>query len=395
MNITTANKQRAIILCVWILIFASDPLYMYYAHLANDFEFEWNVIFRLWTYTTVYLVLFLLHHYLLVPILTVKKQTTIYATCVFACMMALFAFLVWGAPDNRRERIHQRPMPKESYIQHNMHINENMLTVHDLKNLNEPDKDVRRKRTRPNHKQENRPILAPPDLCRLVMVLLMMIADLGLVAWFNEQKMKERLLQLETQNLKQELEHLRYQINPHFFMNTLNNIHALIDIDQERAKRSIVELSRLMRYSLYEGNGPLAQISQEVEFINLYISLMRMRYTDKLKITCELPTQNPAGVMMPPMLLATFVENAFKHGVSYQAPSFIHVKLALENDNHQIHFRCLNSKHPTNTSTQDGHHGIGLENVRKRLDLQYADNYTLTIDNESDNIFSVDLTIDV
>jgi len=93
------------------------------------------------------------------------------------------------------------------------------------------------------------------------------------------------------------------------------------------------------------------------------------------------------------MLLATFVENAFKHGVSYLQHSYIHVNLSIDEENQKIYFKCKNSSHANSSITQDGHHGIGLENVRKRLDLQYTDNYTLTIDEKKDLEFSVELIL--
>ena len=99
--------------------------------------------------------------------------------------------------------------------------------------------------------------------------------------------MRQRLLLLEKQNLKQELEQLRYQINPHFLMNTLNNIHALVDIDKERAQRAIVDLSGLMRHALYKSSTPIVPMKEETEFLQQYISLMRLRYSDKVEL-CKL-----------------------------------------------------------------------------------------------------------
>ena len=132
--------------------------------------------------------------------------------------------------------------------------------------------------------------------------------------------------ELEHNNLQTELDYLKYQINPHFFMNTLNNIHALVDIDTEKAKQTIVELSRLMRYVLYESNNRLISLSKELQFLNHYIELMRIRYTDKVRIYVSFPTDT-GEVQVPPLLFVSFVENAFKHGVSYQHASFVSVCL--------------------------------------------------------------------
>ena len=171
-------------------------------------------------------------------------------------------------------------------------------------------------------------------------------------------------------------------------MNTLNNIHALVDIDPEQAKETIVELSKMMRYVLYEGNKQRVPLGRELEFIRHYVSLMQLRYTDKVSITLDLPAEVPDR-QMPPLLLITFIENAFKHGVSYQKPSFIDVKVTV--DDGQLLFNCLNSKtggQPEIDNEKQG--GVGLANVRKRLELLYGHRYTLHI-NETPDTYHVEL----
>ena len=189
---------------------------------------------------------------------------------------------------------------------------------------------------------------------------------------------------LRKKSLEQQLAYLKYQINPHFFMNTLNNIHALVDIDPEKAKDTILELSKMMRYVLYEGEKQMIPLQRETDFQKTYISLMRLRYTDKVKISVQLPERVPE-VGIPPLLLITFVENAFKHGISYKQESFIDVKLSLDDD--RLKFTCKNS----NTATKDKDDlegGVGLANVKQRLELLYGENYTLDFD-ETDNTYEV------
>ena len=171
-------------------------------------------------------------------------------------------------------------------------------------------------------------------------------------------------------------------------MNTLNNIHALVDIDPEQAKNTIVELSKLMRYVLYDGSRPTIPLSKETEFLKHYIGLMRLRYSDSVRIEVDIPDETP-DVQVPPLLFVSFVENAFKHGISYQSESFIMVSLNVREG--YISFSCINSKHETN---QDPHSGIGLENTRKRLRLLYQDNYTFNI-NENAKTYEVLLKIPV
>jgi len=166
-------------------------------------------------------------------------------------------------------------------------------------------------------------------------------------------------------------------------MNTLNNIHALVDIDPDQAKESIVELSRLMRYILYEGDKPTIPLSKEVEFLEHYVSLMRMRYADTVKITTDMPEETK-GTEVPPLIFASFIENAFKHGVSYANDSFIRVSMSIDGD--KLIFRCANSRNGTNSDTSGG---IGLVNVSKRLDLLYGKDYTLHIDDKDENVYEV------
>ena len=178
-------------------------------------------------------------------------------------------------------------------------------------------------------------------------------------------------------------------------MNTLNNIHALVDIDPEKAKTSIVDLSKLMRYVLYEGNHPMVPLGRDVDFLRNYLKLMQLRYTDHVSISVSIPDELPDSLIAP-MLLITFVENAFKHGVSYQQQSFVSIKLQAEDQ--RLLFSCRNSKKQADqTSTQPASKrisecGVGLANVKKRLDLLYGRNYTLDIKDEAET-YNVELNI--
>jgi LytS/YehU family sensor histidine kinase len=159
-----------------------------------------------------------------------------------------------------------------------------------------------------------------------------------------------------------------------------------VDINPEQAKDTIVELSKMMRFVLYEGNKQSVPFSRELDFIRHYIQLMRLRYTDKVKITLNLPQEVPDR-QVPPLLFITFIENAFKHGVSYQRESFIEVSATMEGN--YLHFSCRNSK-AEKPNEEKG--GVGLVNVRKRLDLLFGLDYSLLIHDEADT-YSVELTL--
>ena len=210
--------------------------------------------------------------------------------------------------------------------------------------------------------------------------------NLGVKLYFRQRRDQKQLALLEKQNLEQQLEYLKYQINPHFLMNTLNNIHALVDFDPEKAKSTILELSKMMRFVLYEGNKKGVPLDREIAFMQNYITLMKLRYTDKVRITVKVPESIPNNEV-PPLMFITFIENAFKHGVSYRQDSFIDIEISI-NDGHLI-FCCSNSRIP---KEEDKHGGVGLANVKQRLDLIYKDRYKLDINDEPSH-YTVKLNI--
>lgn len=233
------------------------------------------------------------------------------------------------------------------------------------------------------------PFLFPgKDAIRFIIALLMLGFNIGIRLLFKSQRDAEALKELESRSLRQQLDYLKYQISPHFFMNTLNNIHALIDIDTEKAKYTVLELSRLMRYLLYESEKGLIDLRKEIEFLSNYLALMRLRYTDQVKITTDLPGEVP-DIRIPPLLFISFVENAFKHGISYQETSF--VCLSLRVDEERIYFHCINSNRPDQHSPEKG---IGLENTQKRLRLLYGNRYHLQM-GEHAGTFSISLEIPI
>ncbi len=212
-----------------------------------------------------------------------------------------------------------------------------------------------------------------PETSRLIMGILLVGVDLGVFFYIESRRKERRMKELEAENIRQQLESLRYQINPHFLMNTLNNIHALVDLDPEKAKESIEVFSKMMRVLLYEGNAPTIPLAKELDFIEHFISLMRLRYPeDAVRIETVFPAACPDAAV-PPLAMASFVENAFKHGISYAADSFISIKVELLDG--RVLFECANSSHPSEDS---GQHGIGLENVRKRLSLLYGSSFLLS-----------------
>ena len=365
---------------LWGLLFAA-PLLSLYVRTMHDTEmvFDWHEVWVAWRLFGIYLVLFLIHNFLLAPLLVHDRKRWLYILLTVCMLGAFTVYQCNSRPDDMRpgpqgmahHGHHGPPQFDRDFEQHEGH--EPMFQA---------DKP---------HKGPHRPpvIIAEHDIIAIVILILMLGMNLGIKFYFKNRGDQKKLIALEKENLEQQLEYLKYQINPHFFMNTLNNIHALVDIDPEKAKDTILELSKMMRFVLYEGNKHDVPLSREFDFIRNYITLMRLRYTDKVSISVDLPTEIP-DCRIPPLMLITFIENAFKHGVSYQKDSFIDIKVAI---NDRLHFTCRNSKangqQPTANSQQGG---VGLTNVRQRLKLLYDDNYTLNIKDNADT-YDVELVI--
>lgn len=206
--------------------------------------------------------------------------------------------------------------------------------------------------------------------------------------WLNEE---DRRKDMEKEQLKTEIALLRHQVSPHFFMNTLNNIHALVDINTETAKDAIIRLSTLMRYLLYDTAHGQTSLKKEIEFIESYITLMQLRFSEKVQISIDVPKNIP-DIQIPPMLFISFLENAFKHGVSYQANSFVH--FSLEIIENQLYCTIKNSKQKVRENFDKSYSGIGLTNIRKSLELLFAREYSLNII-ENEKEFEVKLIIPV
>lgn len=220
--------------------------------------------------------------------------------------------------------------------------------------------------------------------------LFMFGANCAIKMMFKSIQDDQKIMELERQSLRAEMDYLKYQINPHFFMNTLNNIHALIDIDTEAAKETVIELSKMMRYVLYDSENAATSLQNDIRFVENYIGLMKIRYTEDVDVKLHVG-EVPAGVKIPPLIFIVFVENAFKHGVSYDKPSYVDIHIGC--DGERAVCEVCNSRHQPSDSQRPS--GMGLENVCKRLDLLFGANYELIIDDSNSEEYNVKLSIPV
>ena len=378
-NRKNQKKELLVYLALWLILFVAPLLstYIGYTNSEDSMPFPWNDLWHIWRQYLFLLVAFLIHNFLLAPLIIYRHKRALYSIGLTLLLSAFITILYIEKPDfrHRHPRMHQEDRFPHRDMQPEVPFMED--EVHRPK----PDGMTEMRGPKP-------PLMfRDHDIVTVVILLLMIGMNLGLKYYFRHRQDRERLRMLERQNLEQQLEYLKYQINPHFLMNTLNNIHALVDIDPEQAKETIVELSKIMRFVLYEGSKQKVPLRQELIFLDNYIQLMRMRVADqKVEITVDIPQAIPDREI-PPLMMITFVENAFKHGVSYQQHSFIDINIRIIEE--QLHFVCSNSKVPQG---EDHHGGLGLQNAKRRLDLIYGRTYHLDID-DKENTYTVNLTL--
>lgn len=398
------RKEHIIYTSIWLLLYLSPLASLYMRMSSNpDISFSWHEILNAWEFNTVWLVLMLIHNFLLLPILILKRRTWQYLILASALLISctFASYLIRPAGPRCYDMDKRMEMSDCNY-----YICGESDSCHApglcQKMEHDPKEDMCRKPIhggkpfpKPRYNPEELrpinpiPMLGPGEAVAFFGGLMLMGMNLGVKLYFKTQEDREQRERLEKQDLERQLEYLRYQVNPHFFMNTLNNIHALVDINPERAKTTIVELSKMMRYILYEGDKKYIPVQREALFLNNYIELMRLRYSSRVSINLDIPEMMP-DVMLPPLLLIIFVENAFKHGVSYAAPSFIDIKVTVTQE--MLQFKCRNSRQEQKPDEKKKKGGVGLANARRRLDLLFHDKYSLEI-KEDDKEYDVQLEI--
>lgn len=322
----------------------------------------------------VYGVIFLIHNVFLAPLLVYKKKRVLYLSLV----MLLFAvFLTYRYYNPVRMKSHHHKEWRHD-------INKNHIAKSECKKLVAKDLRVYSDSSQKKHHG----MFTIGNMIGCFLFIMVILGNLGAKFAFKSYN-DEILMKAQTQeHLEQQLKYLRYQINPHFLMNTLNNIHALVDIDTAKAQDMILRLSKLFRFMLYDGSKDRVHLKSEMDFLRGYVDLMSMRYSeDKVKVNFEETVSN-LNVMVPPLLFVNFMENAFVHGVSYQRETFIDVKIVAEADN--ICFTCTNSK--KNNEEPTTHGGVGECNALKRLGLIYGDRYVFN-KVDAEDTYTVELAV--
>lgn len=204
------------------------------------------------------------------------------------------------------------------------------------------------------------------------------------VDWFELEARKK---EMENEKLIAELNFLKAQINPHFLFNTLNNLYYLAYSKSENTTEVIAKLSQMMRYMIYDSNHPKVLLTKEIEYMQSYISLERMRLNNQIPIQLDIQG-SVENVWIAPLIFITFLENAFKHGVSNDNPK-AWIKISISLNGNECVYRVENSK---DSKPENAKSGIGLQNVKRRLELSYPNHHHLTIEDKPD-VYIVQLNL--
>lgn len=363
------TRRRAESVCyvvMWGLVAAFYLLNVIRARSVNGEQplFEWGMAVRAFVALVPFVALFIVNNCILIPRLLLRGRFALYFIAAVAAI-----FLVW---------LYQY----EQFMEF-------------LAKIGPPPEGARGPRPHRFH----RPLGAMPLFLDFVYDLLVVGMNIATALIFQNYRYRLERQRLSRANAESQLTYLKDQINPHFYMNMLNNIHGMIEIDPEKAQDMVLRMSKLMRYMLYESSKPKIPLSREIEFLRDYLQIMRQRYPEsKVKIEAEFPSAAESGsIMVAPLFYLVYIENAFKHGISYQAVSRVSVKISIGGD--KVTFDCENTVAADSKADKSGDsHGIGLQNASKRLQLIYGDSFTLTEGEESDEgeenkLYRVSLTI--
>lgn len=352
----------------WFLVFIMPVGHCFYDKSIGLFEtMQWHSVFDDWMTIAPFLLLFFLGKLVLEPRFYFQQKIKKYFLfSVLSAFIVMFTFSLLTSDNLPSQSKHPIETIEETAD----------ITIEQPKEITDP----------------LQVLLGGKFISMFIMAIIVMVTSLCINIVFRSRREVLMSKVSEAEKVKTELDYLKYQINPHFFMNTLNNIHALVDIDGQLAKDAIIELSRMMRYMLYETSAPTVPFYKELEFHRHFVQLMKLRCDDSVNVTYVDPDKNSPhlNTQVPPLIGIVFIENAFKFGISHRHPSYITIKY-LEEPGYLVHFHCKNSNF-SNEGIQKLGSGLGLVNVRKRLDLLYSDRYKLDIvSTEKD--FTVDLYV--
>ena len=366
MRRVTKEKTTRIILhiLIWAVILGL-PVYA-----AKRFQMGSNFLLTYYTITAISAIIFYINYLFLIPALFFHRKRHRYYITVLALV-----FIFYFISDFTNEQI-------SGIISKNDNSDQIIRQPGEQRRLRLPPIQMRRPRF----------VIAMPNAQLIGYTsssLFMVFLSLGLRVLERQSKIEKMQEEMERAKLSAELTLLKNQISPHFFFNTLNNIYSLIGRNNKDSKDAVIKLAKMMRYVLNESGQDNKQISDEIEFMNNYIDLMKLRIGAKTIINVNFPTEY-MDLMIPHLLFISLIENAFKYGISVQEESYVNI--SLECGENSILFKCENGLPESNNGPIFASTGIGLENLKKRLGLLYPGRHKLEIGKTKDK-FEVNLII--
>ncbi|WP_405607388.1 sensor histidine kinase [Polaribacter sp. Asnod1-A03] len=334
------NKKSSVLIIhmlLWIIIFAisASQIYLKIGIIPNDYFFRFSI----------FLIAFYLNYYIFVPKILLKKQFLYYIITAILSSI-LFIFLIEFTI----------PKPPDQHFQNNIaHNFDNGYSIY-------------------------------KSFPTLILLLLFFTLSTSIKLGFEWYKSEKEKVLIETQKASSELSFLKAQLNPHFLFNTLNSIYALANKKSENTTLSIVTLSELMRYTIYEASENKVSLKKEVEHIKNYISLQLLRLKDSSGV--KLNIHGNLNYKIEPLLLISFIENAFKYGTDFKGKTNIIIKITVKDEELHLYVYNTSTKHKTKSENS----GIGLVNIKNRLNILYPNSHDLNILNEK-NSYIVNLII--
>lgn len=329
---------------VWIVVFCVPFL----TWVDSTISFSWQRYLHFCVTQLIFMAVFYIHYFILIRKFLFPKKTAAYILSGFLVICAASIILhFWHSTSLARPEF-----PSELFPPHMEELRPDM-----------PNDFMPRKRPKPGIG-----IFVLRDGAMLLLISGLALAIRMTMQWFESEREKQLL---ETARTEAELKNLKNQLNPHFLFNTLNNIYSLTEFNPGKARYAIESLSRMLRHMLYENDQEKVPIEHEFEFIRSYIELMALRLPASVTLEVDIP-ENGNGLTIAPLLFINLIENAFKHGISAKGDSYIRIAIRFDDHKH-VYCRVENSSHPYPDNRIGS--GIGLENLRKRLDLLYPKRY--------------------
>lgn len=358
------NLESFVYVIIWMLIFIL-PFYFEYNKTCDIELVDWQIITRQWLLLLPLFLLFLFHNSIICKYLVERRY--------FSYSIFLFILLViMGIVSITLAAVQEATMAGLSYLEIDYH---ELLNKHLIPDI------------------IHHPINSIQSIANNLIVYILVVGFNTAIRlaglWFSQEQQKN---EVKREKLEMEIDFLKHQVSPQFFMNTLNNIYSLIDFDKDKAKGALIKFNRIMKYLLYESGNNKTTLKKEKVFLESYFDIMKIRYAKHIEIDFEAVDCHLEKVI-PSLMYVNFIENAFKYGIDEEKDSF--VKCKLENNNNYLIFTCSNTIHDEeekNENLKMNHQFKGIEATRKRMEIVFKNDFELKTSAEN-GIFQVKLTI--